>query len=91
VGAYRCLASAFAHLGRDEEAREAAAHLLELDPAGTTSALIARKAPHSVNRDATLFTYLHADAFGTSSLESLVLTAETFELSSDMAIFPSFA
>ena len=31
--AYRCLASAFAHLGRDAEAREAAARLLELDPA----------------------------------------------------------
>lgn len=30
--AYRCLASAFAHLGRDAEAREAAAHLLEVDP-----------------------------------------------------------
>ena len=27
--AYRCLASAFAHLGRDAEAREAAARLLE--------------------------------------------------------------
>ena len=31
--AYRCLASAFAHLGRDAEAREAAARALELDPA----------------------------------------------------------
>jgi adenylate cyclase len=40
--AYRCLASAFAHLGRDEEAREAAARLLELDPAFTVSAWIAR-------------------------------------------------
>src|SRR5262249_34671002 len=30
--AYRCLASAFAHLGRDAEAREAAARVLELDP-----------------------------------------------------------
>ena len=40
--AYRCLASAFAHLGRDAEAREAAAHLLELDPAFTISAWIAR-------------------------------------------------
>jgi adenylate cyclase len=29
---YRCLAAALAHLGRDEEAREAAARLLELDP-----------------------------------------------------------
>jgi adenylate cyclase len=30
---YRCLAAAFAHLGRDAEAREASARLLELDPA----------------------------------------------------------
>jgi adenylate cyclase len=41
-GSYRCLASAFAHLGREAEAREAAAHLLELDPAFTISAWIAR-------------------------------------------------
>jgi len=40
--AYRCLASAFAHLGRDAEAREAAGHLLEVDPGFTVSALIAR-------------------------------------------------
>jgi adenylate cyclase len=40
--AYRCLASAFAHLGRDAEAREAAARLLELDPAFTTTSWIAR-------------------------------------------------
>ncbi|QOZ24822.1 adenylate/guanylate cyclase domain-containing protein [Bradyrhizobium sp. CCBAU 51753] len=40
--AYRCLASAFAHLGRDVEAREAAALVLQLDPAFTISALIAR-------------------------------------------------
>ena len=39
---YRCLASAFAHLGRDAEAREAAAHLLEIDPGSTISAWIAR-------------------------------------------------
>jgi adenylate cyclase len=39
---YRCLASAFAHLGRDAEAREAAAHLLETDPAFTISGYIAR-------------------------------------------------
>jgi len=39
---YRCLASAFAHLGRDAEAREAAARLLELDPAFTISRWIAR-------------------------------------------------
>jgi adenylate cyclase len=40
--AYRCLASAFAHLGRDAEAREAAARMLEDDPAFTISAWIAR-------------------------------------------------
>jgi len=39
---YRCLASAFAHLGRDAEAREAAARLLEIDPAFTISSFIAR-------------------------------------------------
>jgi adenylate cyclase len=40
--AYRCLASAFAHLGRDAEAREATARLLEVDPAFTISGYIAR-------------------------------------------------
>jgi adenylate cyclase len=40
--AYRRLASAFAHLGRRAEAREAAARLLEFDPAFTISAYIAR-------------------------------------------------
>jgi adenylate cyclase len=40
--AYRCLASAFAHLGRDAEAREAAARLLEVDPAFTVSEWTAR-------------------------------------------------
>ena len=40
--AYRCLASAYAHLGRDAEAREAAARLLEVDPDFTISAWIAR-------------------------------------------------
>jgi len=40
--AYRCLASAFAHLGRDAEAREAAARVLEFDPAFTISSWIAR-------------------------------------------------
>jgi adenylate cyclase len=40
--AYCCLASAFAHLGRDAEAREAAARLLEVDPGFTISAFIAR-------------------------------------------------
>jgi adenylate cyclase len=39
---YSCLAAAFGHLGRDAEAREAAAHLLELDPAFTISSWIAR-------------------------------------------------
>ena len=39
---HRCLASAFAHLGRDAEAREAAARLLEVDPAFTISAWLAR-------------------------------------------------
>jgi adenylate cyclase len=42
AAAYRCLASAFAHLGRDAEAREAAARVRETDPAFTISALIAR-------------------------------------------------
>jgi adenylate cyclase len=40
--AHYCLASAFAHLGRYAEAREAAARLLELDPAFTISSWIAR-------------------------------------------------
>jgi adenylate cyclase len=40
--AYRCLVSAFAHLGRDAEAREAAARLLEVDPTFTISSWIAR-------------------------------------------------
>jgi adenylate cyclase len=38
----RCLAAAFAHLGRDAEAREAAVHVLEFDPAFTISTWIAR-------------------------------------------------
>ena len=41
-GPYRCLASAFAHLGREAEAREAAARVLKIDPAFTISAWIAR-------------------------------------------------
>jgi TolB-like protein/tetratricopeptide (TPR) repeat protein len=40
-GIYRCLASAFAQLGRDAEAREAAARAVEMDPAFTISAWIA--------------------------------------------------
>jgi adenylate cyclase len=40
--AYRCLASGFAHLGRDAEAREAAARLLQGDPAFTISGWTAR-------------------------------------------------
>jgi adenylate cyclase len=39
---HRCLASAFGHLGRDKEAHEAAARLLEVDPGFTISAWIAR-------------------------------------------------
>ena len=42
LATYRCLASAFAHLGRDAEAHEAAARVLEIDPAFTISAHIAR-------------------------------------------------
>jgi adenylate cyclase len=41
-GPHRCLASAFAHLGHDAEAREAAARVLEIDPAFTISTWIAR-------------------------------------------------
>jgi hypothetical protein len=37
---YRCLASAFAHLGRDAEAREAVARMLEADPGFSISRLI---------------------------------------------------
>ena len=40
--AYRCLTSAFTHLGRDVEAREAVARLLEIDPGFTISSWIAR-------------------------------------------------
>jgi adenylate cyclase len=40
--AYRCLVAAFAHLGRDGEAREAATRLLEVDPTFTISAWLAR-------------------------------------------------
>jgi adenylate cyclase len=39
---YRCLTSAFAHLGRDTEAREAGARLLEVDPTFTISGWIVR-------------------------------------------------
>jgi adenylate cyclase len=39
---YRCLVSAFAHLGRTAEAREAIARLLELDPTFTISTRIGR-------------------------------------------------
>ena len=39
---HRSLASAFAHLGLDEEARKAAARLLQLDPSFTISDWIAR-------------------------------------------------
>jgi adenylate cyclase len=40
--AFRGLASALAHLGRDAEARETAAHVLEVDPAFTISGRISR-------------------------------------------------
>jgi adenylate cyclase len=40
--AFRGLASALAHLGRDAEAREAAARLLEIDPAHTISGRTSR-------------------------------------------------
>jgi TolB-like protein/Flp pilus assembly protein TadD len=46
--ACRCLASAFAHLGRDAEAHDAAARALEIDPAFTISAFIARGAGKNV-------------------------------------------
>jgi len=42
IATYRCLASALAHLGRDVEAHDAAARVLEFDPAFTISAFIAR-------------------------------------------------
>ena len=42
VATSRCLASAFAHLGRDAEAHDAAARALEIDPAFTISAHVAR-------------------------------------------------
>jgi adenylate cyclase len=53
AGPYRCLASAFAHLGRDAEAREAAARLLETDPA-TISVWIARGGAYTSKRAAAL-------------------------------------
>jgi adenylate cyclase len=42
AAAYRCLASAFAHLGRDADAREATMRLVELDPTFTISGYVAR-------------------------------------------------
>jgi adenylate cyclase len=48
--AYRCLAAAFAHLGRNAEAREAAARALEVDPAFTISAAVARAATSNAKR-----------------------------------------
>jgi adenylate cyclase len=44
-GTYRCLASAFAHLGRDAEAREAVARMFEVDPAFTTISAFVARAP----------------------------------------------
>jgi adenylate cyclase len=46
---YRCLASAFAHLGQDAEASKAAARLLEVDPAFTISSWIARGGQSNLN------------------------------------------
>jgi adenylate cyclase len=43
--AYRCLASAFAHLGRDAEAREVVTRMLEVDPAYTTISAFFARAP----------------------------------------------
>jgi adenylate cyclase len=43
--AYRCLASAFAHLGRDAEAREAVARMFEVDPSFTTISTFIARAP----------------------------------------------
>jgi adenylate cyclase len=43
--AYRCLASAFAHLGRDAEAREAVARVLEVDPTFTSISAFFARAP----------------------------------------------
>jgi adenylate cyclase len=48
VPACRCLASAFAHLGRDAEAHDAAARAIEIDPAFTISAFVARGAGKNV-------------------------------------------
>ena len=50
VATYRCLASAFAHLGRDTEAHDAAARALEIDPTFTISALIARGGQSNAKR-----------------------------------------
>jgi adenylate cyclase len=47
--ALRGLASALAHLGQDTEAREAAAHLLEVNPAFTISGFIARGGQLNLN------------------------------------------
>jgi adenylate cyclase len=47
---YRCLASAFAHLGHDAEARAAATRMLELDPTFTISAFIARGGQQNARR-----------------------------------------
>ena len=45
--AYRCLAAALAHLGRDAEARDAAARLLELKPHFRISEWVARSGPRT--------------------------------------------
>jgi adenylate cyclase len=43
LGPYLCLASALAHLGRDADARETAARLLEVDPTYSISVRIGRR------------------------------------------------
>jgi adenylate cyclase len=40
--AYRCLAAALAHLGRDAEARKTVTHLLEIEPDFRISEMVAR-------------------------------------------------
>jgi adenylate cyclase len=48
--AYYCLASSFAHLGREAEAREAAARVLEIEPTFTISTWIARGGQSNAKR-----------------------------------------
>jgi adenylate cyclase len=48
--AYRRLACAFAHLGRDAEARDAVARMLEVDPAYTTISAFYARAPGMIGQ-----------------------------------------